>query len=281
MFMILEIERFIVVVDKGSFTKASRQLYLTQPALSLSIKRLEEVLRVKLFKRIGKKLILTKDGEAVYRIGKRILLLWEKALSPNSRRINPTAISIGLFDNAALKLTKYFQKNLKKHQFEITIDRSAALMQAMQNGLFDICICVFREGSFLEKDTTVVATFFEKLIPVSGKPWKRKTKDIPFILYNSDSATRNYIDEVFIKRNIKPNIIVESTSPAFMKNLAMGGFGVALLPENFVETEIKQKKLLIQKFPFEFKRKIGVFLSKESNLKKENKLIQEVIKNLK
>lgn len=278
--MIVEIERFIAVVDKGSFTKASKGLYLTQPALSLSIRRLEEVLRVKLFKRIGKKLILTKDGEAVYRIGKRILLLWKKALDPNSRRINPTAISIGLFDNAALKLTKYFQKNLKSHQFEITIDRSAALMQAMQNGLFDICICILREDWFLEKNITIVVTFFEKLIPVSGKLWKKKIKDIPFILYNSDSATRKYTDEVFIKRNIKPNIIVESTSPAFMKSLAIGGFGVALLPENFVEVEVKQKKLFIQKFPFQFKRKVGLFLSKDSNLKKEDGLLKEMIEDL-
>ena len=54
--MIVEIERFIATVDRGSFTKASEMLYLTQPALSLSIARLEKQVGAKLFKRIGKRL---------------------------------------------------------------------------------------------------------------------------------------------------------------------------------------------------------------------------------
>ena len=52
--MTIEIERFIETVNQGSFTKASRVLYLTQPALSLSIARLEKEVGTKLFKRTGK-----------------------------------------------------------------------------------------------------------------------------------------------------------------------------------------------------------------------------------
>lgn len=275
--MIIEIERFISTVQKGSFTKASKSLFLTQPALSLSVARLEKEVGAKLFKRVGRRLVLTKDGESVYQIGMQIIKLWVKAKDIKKRNLNNFSYSIGLYDNAALKLSKYFQKNLKSQKFEITIDRSASLMRDMQNGLFDICICVVKEDLFFERDVVVVKKFFEKLVPASGRLWKKEIKDIPFILYNSQSSTREYLDEVFIKHNIKPNTIVESTDPSFMKNLAIGGFGVALLPQNFIQQELKQKKLFIQKFPFDFKRKIGLFLNKDSNIKKEDRLIKEMI----
>ncbi|MBI4089210.1 MAG: LysR family transcriptional regulator [Candidatus Levybacteria bacterium] len=280
--MIQELKRLTSIVDQGSITKASKKLFLTQPALSLSIKRLEDEIGIKLFKHIGKRLVLTREGKSVYQIGTQILKLWTKIKDNKNINLEEAKYSIGIFDNAALKLSKFFQKSFSKNifKFEITIDRSSTLIKAMRNGLFDICICIVAVDFALEKEVIVVKEFVEKLIPVSRKLWKKEMKNIPFIMYNNDSATRKYTDEVFIKHNIKPNIIVESTSPAFMKNLAMGGFGVALLPENFVETEIKQKKLFVQKFPFQFKRKVGLFLSKDSNLKKEDRLVQEIIKNL-
>ena len=72
--MITEIERFIATVDRGSFTKASQILFLTQPALSLSIAILEKEIGVKLFKRIGKHLVLTKDGILLIVVHKNLLL---------------------------------------------------------------------------------------------------------------------------------------------------------------------------------------------------------------
>lgn len=278
--MIVEIERFIATVDRGSFTKASKVLYLTQPALSLSIARLEKEVGTKLFKRIGKRLILTKDGESVYQIGIQIIKLWKKIKDPKRSFIG-TPYSIGIYDNAALKLSKYFQKNLSKNgvKFEITIDTSNPLIKGMRNGLFDICICVIRENA-IGNEIKLVKKFSEELVPVSSKIWKKKSKEIPFILYNKESSTREYIDKTFFENKIKPTIIVESTSTMFMKELAIGGCGIALLPYNFIRSELKNKKLFIKKFPFKFKREVGLFLSKDGRIKETDEMVKEIIKNL-
>ena len=108
----------------------------------------------------------------------------------------------------------------------------------------------------------------------------KKISEIPFILYNKGSATREYIDKVFIKKDIKPNILVESTSPTFMKELAIGGYGVTLLPKNFIQRELDNKKLFVKKFPFKFKREIGLYLSRDSRIKEADEIVKEIIKNL-
>lgn len=280
--MIIELERFIKTVDKGSFTKASKSFFLTQPALSLSIERLEQEVGCKLFKRIGKRLVLTKDGETIYQIGKQILKLWSKIKDIKKRNIDNSSYSIGLYDNAALRLSKYFQKNLAKRTFsvEITIDKSSVLIQGMHNGLFDICICVIEKNPEIERNAILMKKFSEALVPVSSKIWKNRLSEIPFILYNKDSATREYLNEAFIKHNIQPNVIVESTNTSFMKELAIGGCGIALLPVNVVKRELDNKKLFVNKFPFKFQREIGLYLSRDGRIKEKDDVVKEIIENL-
>jgi len=115
---------------------------------------------------------------------------------------------------------------------------------------------------------------------VSGKYWKEKIEDIPFIFYNKNSTTRSYVDQAFGKIGVKPKILVESTSPIFMKELAMGKCGIALLPRNFVMREIKTKKLFTHKLPCSFKRGIGIFINKDGNLKESDQILLEIISNL-
>lgn len=274
--MIPELERFLAIISEGSYTKAAKKVYLTQPALSASIVRLEEELGVKLFKRTGKRFVLTADGEAVSLIGAQILKLWSKIKDPTFRNQSSKPLySIGLYDNAALRLSKYFQKKLSEadFRFEITINRSETLMQRMINGLDDLCVCIIDP---LRKEPSLIKIFSEELLPVSSKIWKKDCKNIPYILYNKGSVTRTYIDETFVINGISPNIIVESTSTNFMKELAVGGCGVALLPENFINRELLQKKLFVQKLPFKFERKIGLFLNKEGSLKETDQVVEDI-----
>lgn len=281
--MLIELERFITVVDEGSFTKAAKKLFLTQPALSQSIARLEKEVGATLISRIGKRIRITKDGQVVYTLALHIQKLWQKVKDPKNRNQGLERVySIGLFDNAALKLASFFKSHFAKQniRFEITIDRSESLLHGMQQGLFDLVICVLPQGGAWGDDTVLVKKFAEKLYPVSGKQWSEKIQNMPFILYNKDSSTREYIDTTFLQHDVKPTIIVESTDPNFMKELAIGSTGVALLPKNVIEQELKQKKLFVQKFPFSFQREVGLFLNRESNLKASDEVVKEMINNL-
>jgi DNA-binding transcriptional LysR family regulator len=72
---------FIAVVDGGSMLRASERVFLSQPAISLQIKRLEELLQVPLFQREGRRLVLTSQGEGVLVHAREILALNDRIVA--------------------------------------------------------------------------------------------------------------------------------------------------------------------------------------------------------
>lgn len=281
--MILELHRFLQAAKEGNITRTAEKIFITQSALTQSIQRLEKVLGTKLFIQKGKQLQLTDDGKAIEIIAVKILSLWEKAKDRDSRIMNEQTVSLGLYDNAALRLGSFIQNTFSRNPFrlELTIEGSTTLFTKLTLGILDAAICVTNVKNMPSKNISLLATFSEDLIPVSSKKFSGTIQTIPFIFYNKHSHTREQTDSDFEKHKIIPLVFAESTSTTFMKELALLGSGVALLPENFVRTELSQGTLIKQKLPLEFKRKYGLYINNESTLTKHHPLIQELMKTLK
>lgn len=280
--MIEELRRFILAVEEGNITKTAEKIFITQSALSQSIQRLEKSLGTKLFIQKGKQLHTTPDGIAVTAIGHKILELWENAKNPEIRRSIQQIYTVGMFDNAALLLSDYLQKNIRSDSFhlELLIDRSTKLLSQLQLGIIDIAICVVDKRYPPAKGTILKKVFTENLIPVSSKVFRDPLNDVPFILYNKGSHTRDQIDSVFIDAGIKPKVFAESTSVTFMKELAMLGSGVALLPVNFVQADIKQGLLLKQRMPLTWTRDYGIYVQEHGSLGNDSPILTNIIKTL-
>jgi DNA-binding transcriptional LysR family regulator len=280
--MIEELSRFIQVVNNGNLTKTAEKLFITQSALTQSIQRLEKQIGAKLFSHQGKSLHLTSDGKAVVEIGTKIIELWQKAKDPSARQSLRPVYTIGAFDNAAIRLGKYFQNASSKdiYQLELVIGASQKLLSQLQRGILALAICVVDKKNPPPHDLILLQTFKEKLIPVSSIMFKGNLKNIPFILYNKGSFTRQYLEDQFIQKGITPNIFAESTSVTFMKELASLGCGIALLPENAVKAELKQKTLKKQKLPISWQREYGIYIHKHGKLSKEHKVVQDLMSHL-
>jgi len=97
---------------------------------------------------------------------------------------------------------------------------------------------------------------------VSVRLFEKSPNEIPFILYNQGSYTRTFIDNVFVKHGVSPKIYAESTSVTFMRELAILGYGVALLPKNFVKDDLDQGRLKLQKMSMHWTREYGLFAQK-------------------
>ncbi len=275
--MIEELHRFILAADEGNITKAAQKVFITQSALTQSIQRLEKEIGAKLFVQNGKYLQLTTDGIALRLIGEKILQLWEKAKDTQTRQLIKPRLTIGMFDNAAQRLAGFVQKNTpsQKYVLEFIIDNSGKLLSQLQLGIIDIAILV-QNNHHYPKDIVCMKIFEEELIPVAGKIFSKPIEEIPFILYNKGSNTREQIDDTFIKAGLKPKIFVESTSPAFMKELAILNCGVAILPENLVRQELKHKILKKQSFSIIFKRQYGIFVYKNTKFTYIDQMIEEI-----
>lgn len=73
------LRHFLAVADSGNFTQAAKSLHIAQPALSISIKKLEQALELTLFRRGDKKVSLTEEGKVLYEHAKRIGQQFEDA----------------------------------------------------------------------------------------------------------------------------------------------------------------------------------------------------------
>ncbi len=277
--MLIELERFVSVVHKGSVTKAAQHHNISQPAISQSLRRLQEHLGLNLFTSLTPTPQLSKEGQVIYQLARRMSDNWEKIQNASelTNLRGSQILSLGLYDSAALALIPFLKKNLdtNEYHFEMKIDNSRNLLSWLQAGLFDICICVLPKQYTPADNSTLLTTYEEQFIPVSGKKWDTK-KDVPLILYDAGSTTRSYIDATFQKNNYTPNILIESTNPNFLLEMAQSGAGVTLLPEQDIKKELKKGSLKKIKFPFKISRTIGVFVSKSSHLTLESPIITEI-----
>lgn len=281
MLMIEDLRRVLRVIEAGSVTKAAEELFITQPALTLAIKRIEEQLGLKIFRHEGKKLVLTKKGAESLFLIERIVTLWER-LSEQKKFSGKQICTIGVYDNAALLLAPIFSRYFRSPvlDLEIIIDNSEKLFTRLAQGILDICICVFDDEKELPQNCRVAAGYSEVLLPVCAKSIKEDTKIVRYILYNRGSLTRRYIDRQFAKQGIMPIVIAESTSSLFIKQLALLGSGIALLPESFVREEVRNNMLSLVNLSFRFERKIGIYYALADHSPEKEKLLSEITNHL-
>lgn len=140
---------FIKAIDSGSFTRAGELVGRTPSAISLQIRRLEEVAGATLFQRDAHKLQLTADGRTVAQFARRILALNDELLS-NMRQPSVTGrVRLGApHEYTASLLPEFLGKFAQAHpnvMLEVTSDLSKNLLRRQQAGEFDLVIALHED----------------------------------------------------------------------------------------------------------------------------------------
>src|SRR5260221_7301205 len=90
---------FLTVVESGGFTQASKRLHITQSGITLKIKRLEEQLNCRLFRRTAKPLELSHEGEIVLGYARRLLDLNQEMVQRVTKPKSTRALRLGVVDH--------------------------------------------------------------------------------------------------------------------------------------------------------------------------------------
>lgn len=144
-----QIEAFYCVIRAGSISKAARQLHLTQPALSLQIRDLEEFFNVQLLERTNKGVKPTAAGDLVYHYGQKLMRMRD-TLCNEIEKLQTTADS-QIFVGASTIVGGYalpcsihtFKEKTPQVQIQLTVANSKRIMEMMMEGSLDIA---FIEG---------------------------------------------------------------------------------------------------------------------------------------
>src|SRR5882672_5270715 len=128
---------FLTVVESGGFTQASKRLHVTQSGITLKIKRLEENLKCKLFKRTVKPLELSAEGEIVLGYARRLLDLNQEMVQRVAKPKNEAVMRLGVVDHFGPQLLPQWLAEFKKRFPKVKIFSDLGLTQDLLKDLED------------------------------------------------------------------------------------------------------------------------------------------------
>lgn len=254
---------FCAVAETGSFSKASKIVNLTQPAVSLQIQALEELYETALFDRTGKNITLTPAGKLLYKYSKDILNLYSSA----EREINATiGLSKGnLSVGASSTIGNYllptiiiaFRKKYPKIDVNLVVSNTKGIVEFLNAGRIDLGLV---EGEVSKQSLEIERLLDDELVLIMppDHPWvKRKNISVselltqPLIMREEGSGTRQMIEKHFINNKIslsdlKISLVLGSTEA--IKTAVEQGMGVSILSRWTVKKEVRFGTIKINNF---------------------------------
>jgi len=284
-----EIKIFLEVVNAGSITGASKNLFISQPAISQYIKNMEEKLDFKLFERSKSEgLTLTERGFKVYKTFIPLVKIFDETMYSlsNIDDLSQEPIKIGsskiIGDYLLPKIIAEFVKTKGHSNFCVEIQNTSETIEKIldERIAFGLIETPFYHNLI---DTEIFCTDEMKLIchPESEIARKKhvsieEMKDIPFIFREIGSGTRKVIEEEFSKYDFSPKIHLSFSSNEAIKRAIMNGLGFSILSEIAVENEEKLGMLSLVKITgMNFKREFYLSKKKGKLLSdRENELLE-------
>ena len=218
-----ELRYFCVTAEVLHYTRASRLLYISQPSLSYAVSKLEQELGVPLFEKNGKKVTLTKYGEAFLPYAKRALAeLSEGTERLREMKVPSTAgVSMGYIYSVSFSALPEFVNKFYTHQgneriaFRFRQGKAGELIEHLLNGTLDLLIAgkpdlasidyipIYRQELYLIVPSTHRLADAEAvtLSDIAGEY---------FISLNHETLTYHQLEKEFKKAEFEPNTIIEA-----------------------------------------------------------------------
>ena len=242
----LELYRvFKEVAETGNISVAAKNLYISQSAVSQSIKQLETALQARLFARSPRGVTLTGEGQMLYQYVRSALGLiatGEDKLSQAQQLLLGTRI-IGASDTVtSFFLTPYLEAFHRQHpaiRLKIVSGRSAKVLSMLKSGAVDIAFVSSPADPAVEN----WPCFATHSVFVAGSDYdcdfdhvytRQEIADFPLILLERKASSRVFLEQEFLKSGVTLNPEIELSSRSLLVSLARIGLGVAGVTLEFV-----------------------------------------------
>ena len=255
-----DLEVFTVVTKEKSFSKAARKLFRTQPAVSLSIRRIEDEIGWPVFDRSTKEPSLTDTGVLLYEYAEKLLNL-RNQIRPKIeelRNVETGRIRIGANEIGAIFLLSKIAEYRKRHpkvKIEVIRSQSKEIPYDIQNRSLDLGIVSY---DVREPDLVATTVYEDRLClvvypthPLAKQkqvPLKRLGEEV-FAAHNVDSKFRSKIIQIFERHGIPLQMPVELPTIESIKKFVQMKQALALVPKMCIQSELERKELIEVKVP--------------------------------
>ena len=241
---------FYYVATSLSFSEASKHLYISQSAVSQSIKVLEKKLGISLFIRSTKRVQLTPEGETLLRhiepamnlIQKGEAQLLEAATTGGQIRIGASDTICRYF---LIPYLRRFHKSFPNAHIKVINQTSVKCAELLKNGLVDLVVVNY-PNNYLGNTASVIKirSFHDKFIAGDAfeelrgrKLTFRQLIRYPILMLDKNSTTNEFLHQLFQQHQLDLVPEIELTSNDLLIDLARIGLGIAFVPDYCITDE--------------------------------------------
>lgn len=259
-----QLKVFEAVARNLSYTRAANELHLSQPAVSMQVKQLENSVGLPLFEQIGKQIYLTEAGQEVFHYSRTIdqqLLEMETVVGGLKGMGGKLSVSVASTANYfAPTLLGTFCKRYPDVQVSLDVTNRKILLRQLSHNETDLVIMGtppiemnLSADVFMENHLVIIAPPDHMLANVKKIPLKQLEQET-FLVREPGSGTRDAMERFFEERDIHLTTGMEIGSNEAIKQSVQAGLGLGLISQDTIEMELALKRLIIlnvEEFPIQ------------------------------
>lgn len=293
-----QLEAFVQIADSGSFSKAAKELYLTQPTISAHISALEKELNTRLFVRNTKDVRLSDSGMVLYDYAKQMIALQKKiedtfvVREEKGQQCITIAASTIPAQYLLPGILAAYNEKYPNQQFKIIEADSTKVVEQVVNHTVDIGFTgtvidkrICKYIPFYQDELVVITPNTEKYRQLATEKQDAKwIVEEALIMREEGSGTRKEAEKQLKKIGIYPtrlNVIASMESTEAIKRAVANGMGISLISRLAAEDEIQKGKFLA--FPIsadDMRRDINVIYNRNLQLSRSSERFIKVVKEL-
>ena len=238
-----ELEYFVVICEEKNFTAAAERLYVSQPAISKTLFKLEEALGLRLINRNQKPIAVTAEGEVLLKLARDILARFQSArnIMQEYKELKRGSFTIAVPPMTGAyffpPLFAGFKKKYLSLDMRIIDEGSLTSLELVKKEEIHTGLIIFPPGKMTGVDNIPV-TRQELLVclpadhPLAGRPALslQQLENDPVVLYNDGFALRSIILSAYAEAGLTPKIEISTNQFLTIKALVAKRAGISFLP---------------------------------------------------
>ena len=262
------------LAEHGSFTAAAKARFVTQPAVSIALKKLERKLGQPLYRVEGRSVIFTPAGETLLDYARRIVDLEGELLRRMSdlEGLRRGKVTVGTIDAASIYVLpdvfSRFHDIYPGIEIRLEISSTVPLVKKLKAGELDLVVGTIPVTE--DDGLDIIPIYSEPLLviapashPLAGRSTigPKSLSGQSFIFFHEGSVTRAIVERAFEESGVTPLVTMAIDSPEAIKNLVSSGLGMSVLPERIVRDDIEKGDIVALSVDgFHLERHLGLIL---------------------
>ncbi|WP_322790477.1 LysR family transcriptional regulator [Tenacibaculum tangerinum] len=250
-----QLQVFVEIVNKRSITRASESLFLTQPAVSIQLKKFQEQFPIPLTEVVGRKLYVTAFGEEIAQAA-RVILDEVEAIEYKTNRYQGKLagkLSIAVVSTGKYVMPYYLSDFVNAHpgiEFSIDVTNKLKVVEDLEENKVDFAlVSVLPDHLSLERLPLIQNSLY--LVGGTERERERKGakelifKEQPLLYRERGSATRNSMEAFIQGRNLPVTKKIELTSNEALKQAVIAGLGYSIMPMIGIRNAVEKGEITV------------------------------------